>query len=260
MISPIRTSLFPVGAIGIRMYVLISEILLGFDALDMLGVIHHIEFRESELTLLSFEGNDRDGGVICANDGKGKEKRQGEEMGERGGGSATVADHDDVIVVFAENAVILALALVTEIKKPLVEAVSDSLDIIDDLVVGEAGILFKLGVVKAFSVCDHIIDCEPGMSVFEKLGAVDGAPADLTDEIKGFYGQIVIDGDMLRSLSCSAAGGRADAGDLLMAKTLCNGFAVEMSDLGEAVFSVIGVSVSDKNDFHRELLFDLIVS
>ena len=241
-------------------YVLISEILLGFDALDMLGVIHHIEFRESELTLLSFEGNDRDGGVIRANDGEGKEKRQGEEMGERGGGSATVADHDDVIVVFAENAVILALALVAEIKKPLVEAVSDALDIIDDLIVGESGILFKLGIVKAFSVCDHIVDGEPGMSVFEKLGAVDGAPADLTDEIKGFYGQIVIDGDMLRSLSRSAAGGRADAGDLLMAKTLCNGFAVEMSDLGEAVFSVIGVSVSDKNDFHRELLFDLIVS
>jgi hypothetical protein len=32
---------------------------------------------------------------------------------------------------------------------------------------------------------------------------------------------------------------------------------VQMSDLGEAVFSVIGVSVSDKNDFHRGSPFRL---
>ena len=77
MISPLRISPVPVGALCIMRYVLISEILLGFDALDMLGVVHHIEFWESKLALLSFKGDDRDGGVIRANDGKGKEKRQG---------------------------------------------------------------------------------------------------------------------------------------------------------------------------------------
>lgn len=235
---------------GFLLYALITEIFLGFNALDMLGIVDQIKARLNELTFLRVQGNDRDSGIIRAY-GCGYEREgQGKESCDCRRGRASVADHYDVHIVFAECSVIRTLTLVAEIEEPFVKFIADSLNIKDDLVVGESCAFVKFGISNAFAVCDHVVDGEPRMSVFEKLGAVDGAPADLTDKIKGFYGQTVIDGDMLRSFSRSAAGGRADAVDLLAAQTLCDGFAVKMSDLGETVFSVIGVSVSDKNNFH----------
>ena len=221
----------------------------------MLGIVHHIEFGEGEMTFLAFDGDDGDGGIVRADDGEGEQEGEGKKVCERGGGSATVADHDDVAVVFAENAVVIALALVAEVEEPFVKSFRDLLYVVDDLVVRESGIFFEFGIVKVFTVFDHIVDREPRVAVFVKLCAVDRAPTDLSDEIKGLYGQIVIDGDMLCGLSCSAAGGGANTVDLFIFQAFRNGISVQMSDLGEAVFSVIGVSVSDKYDFHRELLF-----